>query len=365
MATTLKQIAEILDLDYSTVSYALSGKGSINEATRQRVRETADRLGYIPNGLARRMRSKHSHNIGIVLPDSILNYNEVIQQLYRGAVVRGYETQIALTEFDESAEDRAVRLLLEARMDGIVIRSRYGEWDLVPQGAALRQAAAQNFPIVVYGKSLTGSPFPSLALPLAPRAYQTVNHLFELGHRRIAVLLPIAAVYNHPHESMIEGAYAAYKAAGFDIDGLSIHNLMGEPVANVVSGPDAYGNYLDESLPRQAIARGRTLLRKALRFAPQPTAFVTYNEITAIGASLEASALALSVPGDISIASVTRGLAADLAPLPLTACDVRPHEVANAALDLVIDTIAGKTDASTVRTVDPVLFVGATTGPAR
>ena len=48
----------------------------------------ADRLGYVPNGLARRMRSKHTHVLGLVVPDVVLNYNELIQQLFRGTVAR-------------------------------------------------------------------------------------------------------------------------------------------------------------------------------------------------------------------------------------------------------------------------------------
>ncbi|HEY3331437.1 MAG TPA: LacI family DNA-binding transcriptional regulator [Capsulimonadaceae bacterium] len=362
MATTLKQIAEILNLDYSTVSYALSGKGSINEATRQRVREAADELGYIPNGLARRMRAKQTHSLGIVLPDSILNYNEIIQQIYRCAIGRGYEMQITLTEFDEHAEDRAIRSLLESRLDGIIVRSRYGTWDEVPQGAALRQAAAQQIPVVIYGKTMTGSPFPSFARPLAANAVKVVGHLLDLGHRNIAVLLPVPGDrYNYPHQSTVDGARQAYTQRGIDPMQLAVQNLDQDAPAPIDGFDASYGNYLDESLPRRALARGRILLESALRMSPTPTAVVAYNEITGIGACLEANRLGLQVPTDISVVAVTRGLAADLAPQPMTTCDALPREVAEAALDLLVETIAGTADASTIRMVEPFLYIGTTT----
>lgn len=366
MATTLKQIAEILNLDYSTVSYALSGKGSINEATRQRVREAADQLGYIPNGLARRMRSTKSHAIGIVLPDTILNYNEIIQQLYRGAALRGYESQIALTEFDEQAEDRAIRSFLEARTDAILVRSRYGEWDLVPQGAALRQAAAQKIPIVIYGKDLSGSPFPALALPLSARSSKAMAYLLQLGHAHVGILLPVMGPTHYPHVSMIEGVQQALATARTEGARYTVWDLKGNDLKLDSDGSfDEYGNYLDETLPRRALLRGRSLMREAMRSPSPPTAFIAYNEITATGAYLEARDLGLDVPGQASIVSVTRGLAAELAPVPLTTCDVLPRDVAEASLDLLIEAMSAPTSPPTVATVEPVLVIGATSGPQK
>ncbi len=177
MSITLKHLAQEMGLDYSTVSYALSGKGSINAATRQRVREAAEQFGYVPNGLARRMRAQKTHSIGLILPDSILHYNELIQQFYRGAAARDHELQIALTEFQANAEERAVRSFLETRMDGIIIRSHWADWADVPPEAALRQAANRHLPVVTYGPTLASSPFPSVETPMGDRTERAALHL--------------------------------------------------------------------------------------------------------------------------------------------------------------------------------------------
>ena len=131
MPVTLKQLAQELGLHHSTVAYALSGKGTVKQATRQRVREAAVQFGYVPNGLARRMRSRRTNLIGLVIPDVLINYNEFIQQIFRGSLERGYDAQIGLTEFKRDLEDKAVRFLMESRVDGMIIRSSFFRWEEV------------------------------------------------------------------------------------------------------------------------------------------------------------------------------------------------------------------------------------------
>jgi len=121
MPVTLKQLAHDLGLHHSTVAYALSGKGTVKEATRQRVRAAAAQMGYVPNGLARRMRAKRTNVIGLVIPDILINFNELIQCTFRAAMQRGYDAQIAMTEFKQDWEDKAVRFLMESRVDGLII----------------------------------------------------------------------------------------------------------------------------------------------------------------------------------------------------------------------------------------------------
>ena len=362
MATTLKQLARELNLDYSTVSYALSGKGTINEATRQRVREAAAAMGYVPNGLARRMRTNRTHGLGLVLPDSILLHNEFIQQIYRNAAARGYEVHIALTEFAVEAEDRAIRAMLEARMDGIVVRSRYGSWDEVPDGGALRQAATQRVPLITYGKRMEGSPFPALELPMGERCRMAAKHLLDQGHQRIAILLPVQLPIQWPHVSAINGVLEAMCARGLGEDNLNVVVLEpGEAEEEDDELDETYSNYLDEALPRRSVGRGRALLHRALALDPRPTALLCYNDVAAVGVLLEAAQLGLAIPGEMAVAAANRSLVAELAPLSLTTCDTLPGKVAEAALELLLDTMAGRCDEATVRGVEPVLRAGKST----
>ncbi len=362
MSINLKQLAQELDLDYSTVSYALSGKGSVSAATRARVREAADRLGYVPNGLVRRMRAKQTRTLGLVIPDTILLYNELIQQLYRGAAARGYELQIALTEFQPEAEERAVQSFLESRVDGMIIRSRYGHWDDLAPQAALRNAVTRNLPIVTYGPTLAGSPFPVFELPLKDRSRRAATHLLELGHRHLACLLPTSLPLFGPHFSAIEGMEQALKEWG-DTAATSQAFVLAEDekLAEVEELDGDYGNYLNEILPRHALNRGGSLLREALRLSPRPTGFVCYNAVTAIGALQEAQRLNLRVPEEIAIISIERSLVAELSPISLSTCDVPPTQAAAATLELLFEALAGEVESDVRRTLEPSLRIGDTT----
>ncbi len=362
MPVTLKHLAQELGLDYSTVSYALSGKGSINEATRLRVREMADRMGYVPNGLARRMQAQSTRNLGLVLPDSLLVYNELIQQLYRGTTARDFELQIALSEFQEAAEERAVRSFLEARVDGIVIRSHYGLWAEVPAGSALRQAAARKLPLVTFGPCLSDSPFPAVELPMRDRTLRAALHLLELGHRHLACLLPVEGDYFASHRSAIAGMEEALRIYGADGTSLSVLALEPSDEVAVEVGQDgSFGSYMNETLPRRAVARGRILLQRALSLTPRPTGVVCYNAVTCIGAVREARAQCLRVPDDVAFVSTSRNLVSELSPLSLTTCDVPPGAAATATLGLLFAALEGRTDPVSRITIEPTLHVGETT----
>src|SRR5947209_1839623 len=190
MPVTLKQLAQDLGLHHSTVAYALSGKGTVKEATRQRVRAVAAQRGYVPNGPARRMRARKTNVIGLVIPDVLINSNELIQHTFRAARERGYDAQIAMTEFKQDWEDKALRFLMESRVDGMILKSTYRQWSDVPQSHALRQLVSQCVPAVLYGFPIEGSPFPYVSLPLERQGELLTEHLLSLGHRRLAWLLP-------------------------------------------------------------------------------------------------------------------------------------------------------------------------------
>ena len=79
---TLRDIARELDMNESTVSYALAGKGSIGEKTRQLVRETAERMGYVPNQAARQISMGKSAMIAIVVPNVLAEYNSLVKEWF-------------------------------------------------------------------------------------------------------------------------------------------------------------------------------------------------------------------------------------------------------------------------------------------
>ncbi len=368
MAAGIKEIARQLNLGSSTVAYALSGKGTIAEATRQRVRAAAAELGYMPNRLAARMRSKRTCVIGLVMPDVVMAYNEFIQQVFRGAIARQYEVQIALTEFNTRLEDRAIRSLLESRVDGIILKSKFASLGDVPAGHALRQLVEQNIPAVVYGHPIAGTELATFATPALQTAEILTDHLLDLGRRDLAWLFPVEAPLTTLHLNRIEGSSRRLTARGLDPRvAMAIHTWQADstepeisPAHSTESRPGLrYDNYINQNLPRVGVRLGRSLMRRAMTKSPvRPTAVLCLNEVTAIGALIEARELGLRVPQDVAVVAAARTVATDLAPMTLTTADVSHVEAAGRALDLLFDTIDEKPDRPSVITSEPVLHVG-------
>lgn len=362
MATTLKELARELELDHSTVAYALSGKGSIKEATRQRVRDKATELGYVPNSNARRMRAQKTHNIGLAVPDVVLLYNELVQHLFRGAIARQYELQIALTEFDEVLEDRALRSLLEARVDGLIIKSRYHRWDDVPENHALRQVVARGVPAVLHGTPIEGCDLPTFPLPQAHVGEMATQHLLDLGHRRFAWLIPVEREkWSKPQTKRIAGSRRALANAGLDLPENAIFTpTQAEP--SELDTRDGYRNYVNQSLPRVAIAQGAAMMKRALQLEPRPTAIICQNEATAIGAMNAAREIGLEVPRDFSVVATNHTLVAELAPVSLTTVDVPYAQVANQLLNMLFELMDEKIELSKPK-LEPFLHLGASSAP--
>jgi DNA-binding LacI/PurR family transcriptional regulator len=329
MPVTLKQLAHGLGLHHSTVAYALSGKGTVKEATRQRVREVAKEMGYVPNGLARRMRAKKTNVIGLVVPDVVIQYNQFIQQLLRQALAHGYDSQIAFTESQAQWEDKSIRFLMESRVDGMIVKSSFKKWEDVPPLHALRQLSEQGVKTVVYGSPIEGSPFNTVTLPLERQGEMLANHMLELGHKRLAWLGSSV----DGEQAQVAGARKALRAAGREADALQVFY---PDHAIAAANGECSGS---EISPHSVLECGRSLMHKAMAITDRPTAVLCENEMLAIGALAEAQEKRLRVPQDVAIAAADRSVAADLSPIPLTTVSVDASEAARCALDLLLRTM--------------------------
>jgi LacI family transcriptional regulator len=363
MAVTVKQLASELGLDHSTVAYALSGKGTIRASTRDRVREAAERLGYVPNGLARRMRSKRTRVIGLVVPDVVLAYSELVQQMFRAAIARNYEVQIALTEFNDQLEDRAIRSLMESRVDGLVIKSKYPSLELVPDGHSLRHLIDQQVPAVSHGFEIVGSGLPTYQSPVQHSGRLLTEHLLSLGHTRMAWLIPAGPPMVRSHEMCVQGSLDAVASSGLSAVA-SVQTIM-MPGAATESGipqpSESYDNYINQNLPRVGIRLGRQLMREAMSSSERPTAVMCWNEVTAIGAIVEAQAMRLDVPRDVAVAAANRTVATELAPMSLTTADASRSIAAERTLELLFKVIDGDSNVPSTITSPSMLEVGRST----
>lgn len=130
--TTIKDVAAHAGVSEATVSRALNDSNQVKQATRQRIQRIAKELDYHPNGLARSIRLQHTHTLGVIIPD-ILNafFTQIVRAIEDAADQRGYDVLIVNTDERLARETKALDLMLEKQVDGIIIASAGGPTDYV------------------------------------------------------------------------------------------------------------------------------------------------------------------------------------------------------------------------------------------
>ena len=347
---TIKDIARELGLNHSTIGYALSGKGTVSAATRKRVIEYARQVGYSPNVLAQRMRQGKTNVIGLVVPDVMFMYVEVVQNLFHSVQAVKSELQIGLSEFNRDLENQSLGIMLDTRVEGLIVKSSFSSVEAIPAQHALRRVLAAGIPLVFWGFGPV-TDRPRLVEPIEQAAELLVEHFLALGKRDVVLLLPTVPPFPTIMRTGLEGAQRRLAQEGLE---LRVVHLQ------TAAETQRVGGYMAQFNPATATESGRRMFRQALGLTPRPTAVITYNDALAIGALIEAREMGIQVPGEVGIASLMRSPSAAFAPLSLTAVDWKPQWFAQRLLDLLLVQI----ERGQVITPGPAeceLIVGATT----
>ena len=329
---TSADVASRAGVSRTTVSLVLNDRSeSIPETTRRRVLEAARELGYHPDHSARGLAGGRSQTLALVLRQSA---EQVAGDALLAETLRGLAT---------AARSASFRVLVEPLTPG---EATYG--DLVRSGRAdglvvsgplfddpeLADLVADGFPIVIQGH-LPGASAPSVDVDNEASARLAVDHLLELGHRRIACITNAALTYTAAADRL-----AGYREALATAGVPAAAELVEEGAFDAASGHRAMTRILE---------RGR------------PDAVFAASDVVALGAIGALRGAGLRVPDDVSIVGFDDvPLAAYFDP-PLTSIRVPAYDLGLAAGHALLDRIAGREVPS--RTLLPTeLIVRASTG---
>ena len=177
---TLRDVASAAGVSVPQASLALNGQGRVAAGTVRRVREAADRLGYRPNPAARALRLGHGGALGLITRNLSNSYFlDVLRGMEAVASARGSHVVVMDSGYDAETELAAVRRMADGQVSGLGI-APVGGTEAVDWWRANRP----ELPIVLLNVSpaagsTTVGPDNTAAVTLA------VDHLVELGHRRI------------------------------------------------------------------------------------------------------------------------------------------------------------------------------------
>lgn len=326
---TLRDVAERAGCSRALVSIVIRGVPGASEATRTRVLEIADQLGYRPDGRARLLAAGRSKLIGVTLGLDNPFHSEVAEGIYRAAEASGYQVVLSAVTASRGAR-QAVETLLDYRCEAAVLVG-----PLLPVPALL--ALTERLPVVVVGQPARSPATDVVRVSASAGLGLAVDHLVNLGHRRIT----------HVDGGRAPGS--AERRTGF-AKAKRAHGLSSS-VAIVRGGADE----------EAGAAAARTLARGEL-----PTAVITYNDACAVGLLDMFVRLGIDVPGAVSVVGYDDSKVARLSYLRLTTVSQDGQRLATVAVERVIERLErplpparGKREVL----LAPRLVVRATTAP--
>ncbi len=336
MAVTIKDIADIAQVSHTTVSRALRNHSAISRDTAVRIRQIADELGYVPNSIARGLKSSSSHILGVIvhrIDDP--SWGAVVDGIEAVLQAEAYSLFLAASHRDPVREKAIIRNMCEHRVAGVIICASQVD----PR--QLQQLQQMSVPVVLVGNQVKETVTPSVGHDDENGSYELTRHLLALGHTDIGYLGN--AIAGKPNDDRLIGYRRALADAGL---------LFREEL--VFAGPNG--------LP----IGGALAVEQCLRLGQRPSALVCYNDMMAIGALQVLQKNGLRVPQDCSIVGFGNiSFSAYVTP-PLTTFHQPKREIGRAAALLALRLLqAGANDAAPeTRLLRGELVVRASTGPA-
>lgn len=268
MAVTIREVARAAGVSQATAARALGGYGYASEAARARVRRTAARLGYTPNGVARALVARTTMTVGLVVGDI---QNPFFAACARGLAdvlePQGYTLLLANADEDAERERRALEVLHARRVDGLAV---------VPApGARLEGALETGVPLVQLDRAVRGLAADSVMVDNAPASQRAVEHLLRLGHRRVGI------VSDSPQISSTAERVRGYRRA------LRRAGIAPDPALESVGGSTQ--------------ADGHAAASALLRRPDRPTALFTANNFMTVGTLTALRELGLRTPADVAL----------------------------------------------------------------
>ncbi len=329
----LADVAARAGCSTASVSRVLNQPGLVKEELRSRVEAAMRDLGYVPNSAARALRSRRTHIVGIVIPTlNYAMYAQLVEGLQRRLQEHGFSLLVATSEYDLAQEVQRAKVLQERGVEGVVLVGETHHPELY------RYLESKGVPYVNTYVYRSDGVHPCVGFDNRRATADVTEFLLGLGHRHFGVISAITAGNDRASER-VAGVQVALDAHGLRL-----------PAAAVYERP-------------YSIASGREGFRYLRGLSAPPTAIVCGNDVLAIGALMEARAMGVRVPDDVSIVGFDNlELAANIEP-PLTTVDVPAAEMGERAADFLAARVAGQAVLRAVH-LAPTLIARRTTGPA-
>ena len=316
---TIRDVAKQSGFSSTTVSIVLNDAPLaryIPPVTKKKIERAAEKLGYRPNQFARSLRSKRSHTVGVMVfgitdPFCTPILRGIGNSLYQSS----YLPILTDVRNERSRFERYLEMLLDRRVEALIVLANW----LFVNIDVLADLEKSSIPTVMIGRELGTDSVSSVIVDNELGAHAAVEHLYSLGHRKIAFIRgPRTLGDSAPRW---KGVRAFAKAAGLELDSRLIVDLPES--RDAVSSFDA-GYKLTEDLLKQK----------------HPfTALMAFDDMTAFGAIRALAKAGVRVPGQCSVIGFDDVAASGLYTPPLTTIRQPMEAMGTLAVSIAVDGI--------------------------
>ncbi len=330
-AVTIRDVAERSGFSSATVSIVLNEaplSRFIPDTTKARIKRAATQLGYRPNLFARSLRSRRSNTVGVMVFD--------MTDPYCTLVLRGIENALYQASFlpiltdvhnDRSRFERYLEMLLNRRIEGLVVLANWLFVDI----NVLADLKKNNIPTATVGRELKTDDISSVIVDNAAGARAALDHLYSLGHRKIAFIRGPRQLSDT--EPRWRGVRALARERDLQLDPRLIVDL-----------PES-GN------PFSSFEDGYKLTEELIQSRHPFTALMAFDDMTAFGAIRALNKAGIRVPEQCSVIGFDDVATAAIYSPALTTIR-QPMEVMGAtAATIVVEAINGALEKKSARTV--------------
>lgn len=327
---TIQDLAREGGVSASTASRALSGRGYVSAPVRDRVLAAAAQIGYVPDANARSLRSRSSTAVGVLISDLRNSfYAHLAAGIEQQLRASGYHAIVVNSDGREQDEVEGARTFMAMRVSGAILTPVSDQ--------AVRMLLGDGIPVVQADRRVDELPSDSVLSDNARGAREMTQHLVDLGHQRIALLLDETAWTTG--KGRLAGFRSAMRRAKIPVD----RDLI-------------IGTSFDVESARAAV---HALLDRR----PDVTALFAANNMLAEAACQVLQERGLRSPDDVSLVAYDDVAWMTMVSPQVTTVDQHTEEFGQACARLLVDRLTGRLPADPVtRLIEPSLLIRGSSG---
>lgn len=349
MRVTLKDIARHMDMNESTVSYALNGKGSIKDKTRELVQKTAREMGYIPNQSARQISTGKSQEVAIVVPNVISIYGEFCEHAYKMLSNAGIRSNISISEFSTEREEVIVQDLIGRGVAGVLISSTE-EFDDSEKSHCMDLLKKHRIPVI---RRSGVTSYPSVGIDYRRIGIMMGEKLRAQERKHVCLAAPHPPPFYDNINKMLEG----------------LEDILGEETTISIEYIEEkertestinYGQVVCQMLTQDWYSYHQKLFHKIYRNNKNKVdAIVSPTDTCIIAMINEAKSYGINIPVDLSLISGTRSILSYMSPNDVTATYVSEKRIAENMVTQLLEKISNNKEIKNIR-LKPEFYAGST-----